>query len=248
MLYQERGGTGARSLLLLHGLGATGAVWSGVGERIERTGWGEWIAPDLSGHGRSDWQELYSVGQLAAALAEVVRDRQELFVIGHSLGVYVGLALASGWFKVGVAGVIGIGPKVAWTEADIAGMNDFAARPVRWFSSEPEARARFRKVSGLDEKVAPGEEYLARGVVQAAEGFRLAQDPRTFAVGGAPFDSLTQSARCPVILARGEHDWMVSLDQLRAHRDDALDLPGLGHNAHVEDPDAVVALIHHFDM
>lgn len=53
MLYQDRGGTGARSVLLLHGLGATGAVWKGVRERIERNGRGEWIAPDLSGHGRS---------------------------------------------------------------------------------------------------------------------------------------------------------------------------------------------------
>jgi pimeloyl-ACP methyl ester carboxylesterase len=232
-------------VLLLHGLGATGAVWNGVRERIERVGWGEWIAPDLSGHGRSEWQELYSVGQLAAALAELVGDDQELLIIGHSLGVYVGLALASGWFNVRVAGVIGIGPRVVWTEADIARMNGLAARPVRWFSSEPEARTRFRKVSGLDEKVAPGEEYLARGIVQTPEGFRLAQDPRTFAVGGAPFDSLVRSARCAVFLARGEHDWMVSLDQLRAHRADALDLPGLGHNAHVEDPGAVVALIHH---
>lgn len=247
MLYQERGGAGERTLLLLHGLGATGAVWSGIGKRIERTVRGEWVAPDLSGHGRSDWQELYSVGQLAAAIAELVRDRQELLVIGHSLGVYVALALASGWFNVGVAGVIGIGPKVLWTEADMAGMNDLAARPVRWFSSEPEARAKFRRISGLDENIAPGEEYLARGIVQAREGFRLAQDPRTFAVGGAPFDSLVRSARCPVILARGEHDRMVSLDQLRAHRDDAIDLPGLGHNAHVEDPEAVAALIEHFN-
>lgn len=244
MLYQERGGAGELSVLLLHGLGATGAVWNGVRERIEQAGRGEWIAPDLSGHGRSDWQKVYSVGQLAGALAPCLRDCHELTVIGHSLGVYVGLALASGWFNVPVAGVIGIGPKVVWTEADIATMNDLAERPLRWFPGEPEARARFRKVSGLDEKVAPGEEYLARGIVQGPEGFRLAQDPRTFAVGGAPFDSLARSARCPVILARGEHDWMVSLDQLRAHRNDALDLPGLGHNAHVEDPDAVVALLH----
>lgn len=243
MLYQERGGAGGRTVLLLHGLGATAAVWRGVRERIERTAGGEWMAPDLGGHGRSDWQELYSVGQLAAGVADTVRDREELLVIGHSLGVYIGLALASGWFNVRVTGVIGIGPKVEWTEADIAGMRELAARPVRWYTSAPEAWARYRRVSGLDEKVAPDEALLARGVVRAAEGFRLAQDPRTFAVGGAPFDSLVRCARCPVILARGEHDWMVTLDQLREHREDALDLPGLGHNAHVEDPDAVIALL-----
>lgn len=243
MLYFERGGAGERSFLLLHGLGATGAVWNRVRERLEQAGLGEWIVPDLSGHGRSDWRAHYSVGQLAADLAELVHDRQELLIVGHSLGVYVGLALASGWFNVRVVGIVGIGPKVVWTDVDIAGMRDLAARPVRWFSSGQEAQARFRKVSGLDEKVAPGEEFLARGVVQAREGYRLAQDARTFAVGGVPFESLVRSARCPVILARGEHDWMVSLEQLRAHREEARVLPGRGHNAHVEDPDAVVALI-----
>src|SRR5688572_8570491 len=122
MLYFERGGTGERCFLLLHGLGATGAVWNRVCERLEQTGLGEWIVPDLSGHGRSDWRAHYSVGQLAADLAELVHDCQELLIVGHSLGVYVGLALASGWFNVRVAGLVGIGPKVVWTEADVAGM------------------------------------------------------------------------------------------------------------------------------
>jgi pimeloyl-ACP methyl ester carboxylesterase len=241
MLYCERGGTGEPAVLLLHGLGATGAAWNRVRERLEHAGPG-WIVPDLSGHGRSDWQAHYSVGQLAADVAEQVHDRQELLIVGHSLGVYVGLALASGWFNVRVAGVLGIGPKVVWTEADVARVKDLAMRPVQWFSSEREARARFRKVSGLDDQLAPGEECLARGVVQAPEGYRLAQDPRTFAVGGAPFDSLVRSARCPVILARGENDRLVSLEELRVHKDDARDLSGCGHNAHVGDPDAVVAL------
>ena len=31
--------------------------------------------------------------------------------------------------------------------------------------------------------------WLARGVVKAESGWRLAQDPRTFAVAGAPFAS-----------------------------------------------------------
>jgi pimeloyl-ACP methyl ester carboxylesterase len=46
-----------------------------------------------------------------------------------------------------------------------------------------------------------------------------------------------------VVLARGEHDAMVTGDQLRALTPDAVDLPGLGHNAHVEDPGAVLRLL-----
>ena len=36
---------------------------------------------------------------------------------------------------------------------------------------------------------------------------------------------------------------MVSLEELRAHAREAHDIPGTGHNAHVEDPRAVLGLI-----
>ncbi|TLZ27321.1 MAG: alpha/beta hydrolase, partial [Gammaproteobacteria bacterium] len=76
---------------------------------------------------------------------------------------------------------------------------------------------RYRRVSGLGMDIAPGEEWLARGSVHAERGWRLAQDPRTFAVAGAPFASLVASATVPVLLARGERDPMVSLQELRMH-------------------------------
>jgi hypothetical protein len=57
----------------------------------------------------SDWLSFYSVGQLATQLAELVQQQRlhELFIVGHSLGAYVGLALASGWFGIAVRGVRG---------------------------------------------------------------------------------------------------------------------------------------------
>jgi pimeloyl-ACP methyl ester carboxylesterase len=36
---------------------------------------------------------------------------------------------------------------------------------------------------------------------------------------------------------------MVSLQELRMHAPQACDIPGAGHNAHIEDPGAVVALL-----
>jgi len=46
-----------------------------------------------------------------------------------------------------------------------------------------------------------------------------------------------------VLLARGEHDPLVSLQELQTHAPRAQDIPGAGHNVHVEDPAAVVALL-----
>jgi hypothetical protein len=45
-----------------------------------------------------------------------------------------------------------------------------------------------------------------------------------------------------VLLARGASDPMVTLDQLRTHCAAAIEIPGTGHNAHVETPGSIVAL------
>jgi pimeloyl-ACP methyl ester carboxylesterase len=232
-----------RAFLLLHGLGATGAVWGGVRRAIEERALGQCLAPDLAGHGESAWRAQYTVGGHAAEVAELVRGTQELFVIGHSLGTYIALALASRWFGVEVTGVLGIGPKITWSEADLQGSREIASRPVRWYATAEETWARYRRVSGLDPAVAPSDEWLARGVVQGDEGWRLSQDPRTFGVAGAPFDSLVASARARVILARGERDSMVSTAELRAHAAEAVEIAGCGHNAQVEKPEAIVDLL-----
>jgi pimeloyl-ACP methyl ester carboxylesterase len=245
MIWYERGGDGDRTVLLLHGLGATAGVWNSVTQALQERGGMRWLAADLGGHGGSDWQSFYSVGQLAAQLAGVVQEQQirELYVVGHSLGAYVGLALASDWFGIAVRGVLGIGPKINWPATDLQAARELAVRPVRWYATAEEVTTRYRRVSGLSTDIATSEEWLARGVVHGAQGWRLTQDPRTFSVAGAPFASLAASATAPILLARGERDPMVSLQELRLHTPQACDIPGTGHNAHIEDPAAVVALL-----
>jgi pimeloyl-ACP methyl ester carboxylesterase len=248
-MWHESGGEGSRTVLLLHGLGATAAVWRPLERALQKRATLRWVAPDLGGHGGSDWQSVYSVGQLAAQLVGLLQPQPpphppgELFIIGHSLGVYLGLALASGWFGIGVRGVLGIGPKIAWPDAEVQAAREIAARPLRWYASEEEAWSRYRRVSGLTPEIAPAEECLARGVARGEEGWRLAQDPRTFAVAGAPFASLAASSTAPIHLARGERDPMVSLQELRVYDPRAQEIPGTGHNAHLEDPAAVLAAL-----
>jgi pimeloyl-ACP methyl ester carboxylesterase len=243
MSWCESGGTGPRTVLLLHGLGATAAVWNGVRREIEQRSLGRWLAPDLGGHGGSPWRSHYTIGDHAIEAAELVRGTQQLFVIGHSLGAYIALALASRWFGVEAAGVLGIGPKITWSEADLQGSRELANRPVRSYATAEEAWARYRRVSGLDATVAPSEDWLVHGVAKGEEGWRLSQDPRTFAVAGAPFDSLAASARARVILARGERDPMVATAELRAHSSEAVEIAGCGHNVQVENPAAIVDLL-----
>jgi pimeloyl-ACP methyl ester carboxylesterase len=243
MLWHEKGGSGTPTILLLHGLGATAAVWTGVQHVLQERGVGKWIAPDLAGHGLSDPLPLYSVGSLAAQLAGLIRGEPETYVIGHSLGAYLALALASGWFGVEVRGIVGVGPKISWPESDIQATRELAARPLRWYPTEEEACTRYRRVSGLDATIAPGEEWLRRGTVESERGWRLSQDPRTFEVAGAPFVSLTSATRARVVLARGEHDPMVSTAELQLHCPDTHVIATAGHNAHVEKPSDIVGLL-----
>ena len=62
-------------------------------------------------------------------------------------------------------------------------------------------------------------------------------------VAGTPFSSLAASAQALLVLARGEHDAMVSLAELREHSPDSLEVAAAGHNAHVEKPEEIVGLL-----
>jgi pimeloyl-ACP methyl ester carboxylesterase len=243
-LWVEGGGSDgpAPTLVLLHGLGATGEVWAGLHGLLDGRWPGRWVIPDLAGHGRSGHAAAYSFGRHAADVATLCLPDERVLVVGHSMGGVVGLALASGWFGVTVAGVVGLGIKVSWTEAELARAAELARRPPRWFERREEAAERFLRVAGLHGLAPPDGELVASGLASGDRGWRLAADPATAGVGAPDMAGLLAAARAPVRLARGEHDGLVTLAELRRLDPGAAELAGLGHNAHVEDPERVLDL------
>lgn len=225
-LAYDTGGEGGGLLVLLHGLGATRKVWGGL-TVLTAT---RWIAPDLRGHGASPHAESYSLADHAADVAALI-DGTNVTILGHSMGGAIALELASGRYGFTPTRVFGLGIKVAWNDDELAGMKKMAASPTRLFPTKEEALARYGRVAGL---AAPDES----GIVHTEQGWRLAYDPATATVGPPSMGPLMALSRCPVRLARGERDHMVSLDQLRAYDPQARDLPG-GHNAMVENRGAV---------
>jgi pimeloyl-ACP methyl ester carboxylesterase len=237
------GGDGQPLLILLHGLGANADVWDGWRPLLEERWPGRWLAPDLPGHGGSAPLDRYSFGSLAAAVADLVGTEDQTVVVGHSLGGVVGLALGSGWFGVPVRAVVGVGIKVAWTAAELDRARALAERPIQEFASRADAAARYLRVSGLAGLLDPDEAAVDAGLRAQAGSWRLALDPRAFGVGAPDMPGLLAACRARVLLARGETDPMVSADDLAELRADAVTLTGLGHNAHVEDPAAVLVLL-----
>lgn len=217
--------------LLLHGLGAAGAVW----RRFDG------LAPDLPGHGTAAWAPPYTFERHAEALVPTLPD-EPVTVIGHSMGGVVGLVLAT-MAPDRVAQVVAVGVKVTWSEDDLARTRALAAKPPRTFPSRAEAVERFLKISGLAGVIGAEDPMADSGVVAQDGQWRLAQDPRTFGVGVPDMPRLLQEINCPVTLARGEHDSLVTHAELAQLVSEPVTLPNLGHNAHIEDPGALLRLV-----
>jgi len=226
-------------LVLLHGLGATAEVYAGV-EALLPDAWpGGWLLLDLPGHGRSPWDPPYSFRRYADVVLPLLHAGRETVVLGHSMGGVVALELAA---DPRVRGVVAFGVKVSWPDADVEGAQRLAGSPVRVFPTRAEAALRYLRLAGLTELVPPDDDAVRAGVQATEGGWRVAQDPATFGVGVPDMAGLLARAPCPVVLARGEHDHLVTTDELEALVPNPVVFPGLGHNAQVEDPAAVLAL------
>ncbi|MEH1101458.1 alpha/beta fold hydrolase [Micromonospora sp. CPCC 205561] len=234
---------GRRVLLLLHGMGATGDVWLPWAPLLERRWAGRWLAPDLAGHGWAPPLPRYSYAGLAARVVPALTAGDRLVVLGHSLGGAVGLALAARSAGLPVDAVVGLGIKVVWSAAELARAGELAARPVTWFAGRDEAARRYLRVAGLTGLLAPDDPAVEAGLRQVDGRWRLAMDPAAFGVGEPGLPALLAATDVPVLLARGEHDPMVTDEQLARLGVPVATLPGLGHNAHVEAPEAVLALV-----
>ncbi|WP_214402994.1 alpha/beta fold hydrolase [Pseudonocardia lacus] len=232
----RQGGRGGPTVLLLHGLGATGDVWNGLTALLP----GAWVAPDLPGHGGSAPLDKYSFADVAAVLADLV-DPDGTVVLGHSFGGVVGLHLAT---RPGVLAVVGLGIKVVWTPDELARAAALAAREPARFDTRAAAVARHLRQAGLDGLVHPDSPEAGSGVLEELDGrWRPVLDQRAFGVGDPQVAALVDASPVPVLLARGERDQMVTTEQLAELVPEPVDLPGLGHNAHVEDPASVLSLL-----
>jgi pimeloyl-ACP methyl ester carboxylesterase len=242
-LHAHHGGSGKPVLLLLHGLGATGDVWRGWEPLLARRWPGRWLAPDLPGHGRSPFLPRYTFETFASAVADALEPGSDVVVLGHSLGGVVGLELAGGAFGISVRAVVGLGIKVRWTDDDVDRARAIAQRPAAWFGSREEAAARYLRVSGLAGLLTIEDPAVDAGLSEQDGRWRLAMDPGAFAVGAPDMQQLLAASRATVVLARGEYDPMNSDQQLADLGTHTVTLPGLGHNAHVEDPQLSATLL-----
>ena len=242
MIWNRTGGRGEGPLLvLLHGLGGTAELWRGVEALLPDSWPGGWLTPDLPGHGRSSRASSYSFAAQADLVAEVLPTDRDLVLMGHSMGGMVALALAG--LHPGVRRVLGFSIKTWWPADQVEGMRQQSLKPARIFATRGEAIERYLKASGLHGIAEPAAAEHGAGVVEVEGGWRIAQDMGTFDFGVPDMPALLAAVTCPVTLALGSEDRFVRPANNGELGVDVVTFEGLGHNPHMEDPAALIALL-----
>ena len=243
MLWSRSGGRDdGPMLVMLHGLGATGEVWRGV-EALLPDAWpGGWLVLDLPGHGRSPWAPAYDFGAQAHAVSAMVPAGRDVVLLGHSMGGMVAMEVAAD--LPSVRRVVAFAVKTWWPPEHVEGMRALADREPRTYATRDEALARHAKAAGLTGLLSPDDPALDAGIVEAGGGWRVAQDPATHDFGTPDIASaLVALDGVAVVLARGSEDPFVRPDNLTDLVEHPVTLDGLGHNPHVERPEAVARLL-----
>jgi len=243
--YYEQTGSGPL-VLLIHTAGRDSRQWHAVmGLLADRY---RLVAPDLPGHGKS-WPLqgepcLDGMDELAEWLSAFVSavGNGAYFVSGCSLGGNLTLLLAAQDERVTAAVAL-----------QAAAYTPTISETSLTMMTHPHVNLAFSNMDftmslvGADAD-ADGRRFIEWGVTTVNAP---AQRADLAAYTRCDIRAWLPSVTCPVVMARGEHDWVVSQDMVEATAAGLANaasvevsiLPGLGHFPHVEKPATVAGLL-----
>lgn len=209
---------GDLTFVLVHGFADLGVAWSEVAERLAQHG--HVIAPDLRGHGDSDWISgggYYHFMDYVADLDDVIAQlaRRRVVLVGHSMGgsistYYAGtrperlsaLALFEGLGPPDMAALDGPTRTAMWIDAW-----RFARTKVKPMASLDEAVRRLRKHDDRLEET-PARRLAEVGTRETEGGLVWKHDPLHNTFGPYAFRlevaiAYWKRITCPVLIADG---------------------------------------------
>ena len=249
--YERTGSSDLPAILALHTAGRDGRQWQQVADRLAE----QWqtVAIDLPGHGKS-WPTSKARGlESAADIADFISKfwkaanlSTPLVVLGCSLGANLALRIGA-TFHDEVRGVI------ALQGSDYSNIGTTSG--LKWMDHEQiSPRSYFRpRTLSLTGGAASGKklDYLL-WEAEAYTGSIIRSDMHAYITGDSR--DLTPSITCPVLMFRGGDDWMVTEEMVNSaisRLDSAVAVThvqpeGVGHFAHVEQPELVASTISKF--
>ena len=242
-------------MVLLHGFTGDGTTMAGLAQRLELDA--EVVAPDLVGHGRSSCpldEASYSVDAMAAHIAAVGESYGSgpFHLVGYSMGGRVALTLACRRPEL-LRSLTLIGAS--------AGLATEAERAARRQSDAALAKSIER--DGLEQfvdnwmgnplfatQVRLGEDFLAAARAQRlrSSAVGLVRSLRAAGTGSmAPLHDELKSCTVPTVFVTGVEDpkfTQIAIElAARMPRAEANVIDDAGHAVHLEQPDAVAAIV-----
>ena len=237
------------ALVLLHGGGANAHWWDHIGPFFAREH--HVVALDFRGHGESDYPEDLEVGAFNLDLEALCRHlgREDLRIIGHSMGAQVALDHASRFAETHQ--VILIDPARGATKRTRR-VARLALSLARSYSSETEAIERFRFIPPAEHALESLRRHIAAHSVRqkpdGSWGFKF--DGRWFGIASRPAPDPSQ-IRCPCLIVRGEESHLLSSESAKILSDDIplgelVEIPGSGHHVLLDQPGALMEKVRNF--
>ncbi|MEH6361013.1 MAG: alpha/beta hydrolase [Amylibacter sp.] len=225
--YRDWGNVDAPPLLLVHGGFDHCRSWDWAAEKLSKKF--HVIAPDLRGHGDSEWAtgNAYSMADYVYDMAELIEqlDLAPVSIIGHSLGGAITLKYAGSFPDkvkqlVAIEGLVPPQKMLEKNEAPpalklarwVKQVQRIANRPHRRHANQQEAIQRLHEAnSHLTEAYA---RHLAiHGSCENKDGTYswkfdpLLRAPQPFDMSGRDSQQLWENITCPVLLMRGKDSW-----------------------------------------
>ncbi len=265
--YADWGNDAAPPLILIHGGRDHCRSWDAVARALRPHF--HVIAPDLRGHGDSDWAKgsSYSLSDYVYDLTRLVRSAavREAIIVGHSMGGMIGLMFAGTYpdrvsrlaVLDGVTVLPGSPPKPIHEQIGewVAQLDRIAERNARRYRSAAEAAER---ISAHNKRLTPAQAlHLATHAVKPnADGsyswkfdeYQQARAPYRL----SPEDHVALWSRigCPTLLLRGSESFLPDPQRagVLAHfrQADFVTVAGAGHWLHHDKFDEVVARLRSF--
>lgn len=251
--YLDWGGAGRQPLLLLHGIGRTAHNYDPVARHFHRRY--HVIAPDLRGHGDSDWHPAAAylvedyVRDVAALIDELGLDN--LVIMGQSTGGRVAQVLA-GTRQSQVAAVIveDVGPERPKEVSDRREQR-MGAEENGWATPEEALAAIRPRYPRTAEALL--REFIAHGMRRRGDGRLVWKCDRQITKGFVPTEIWDQvrEIQAPIAYILGGESNIVPAATQEALREalaqvEIITLPGLGHYPSEEDPAAYLAAVERF--